>query len=216
MIRYCSIVLLFLVTFSVNAQNPFEAEVKKLVAKDSVVNHRKLILFTGSSSIRLWKSLESDLAEYNTLNRGFGGSTMSDLIYYFDKLILPYQAKQIFIYEGDNDLAAGKSPDQILQEADSLLTLIRTKYSKRVRVVFITPKPSVARWKMKDDYVRFNAMLKQWASDKRRVEVADVWSALTDSNGVVLQDIFVEDNLHLNTKGYALWTAVIRKHISVR
>jgi len=213
--RYC-IALFLLISFSVTAQNSFEAEVNTLVANDRVVNHRKLILFTGSSSIRLWKTLESDLGEYNTLNRGFGGSTMSDLIYYFDKLILPYQAKQIFIYEGDNDLASGKSPDQILQEADSLLTLIRTKCSKRVRVVFITPKPSVARWKMKDDYILFNQKLKKWASGKRRVEVADVWSALTDANGVVLQDIFVNDNLHLNAKGYGLWTAVIRKHIRVR
>lgn len=207
------IVFLFCIAcLTLHAQDPlrFEKEVNKLIAGDSAVNKRKLILFTGSSSIRLWKTLETDLQGHNVVNRGFGGSETTDLIYYFDKLIPPNQPKQIFIYEGDNDLASGKTPDQIMEATDSLLTLIRTKYSKKVRVVFITPKPSLSRWRLKDQYVSYIGKLDAWAKKQKRVTVADVWTPLLDEHGNVMQDIFMEDKLHLNAKGYAIWTKTIR------
>src|SRR5690349_15825436 len=207
--------LFWIACLTLHGQDPlrFEKEVNKLVAGDSTVNKRKLILFTGSSSIRLWKTLEADLQGHNVLNRGFGGSETTDLIYYFDKLIPPNQPKQIFIYEGDNDLASGKTPDQVMAATDSLLTLIRTKYSKKVRVVFITPKPSISRWRLKDQYVSYVGKLKSWAKHKRRVAVADVWTPLLDDQGKVMHDIFMDDNLHLNAKGYAIWTKTIRPFI---
>lgn len=213
---YLKLVFVFWVAnLTLQAQDPlrFEKEVAKLIAKDSAVNKRKLILFTGSSSIRLWKTLETDLSGHNVLNRGFGGSETTDLIYYFDKLIPPNQPKQIFIYEGDNDLASGKTPEQVMAATDSLLTLIRTKYSKKVRVVFITPKPSISRWRLKDQYISYIEKLKNWAKQNRRVSVADVWTPLLDEQGKVMQDIFMEDNLHLNARGYAIWTKAIRPFI---
>lgn len=206
----------FLLSFALllQGQDPlrFESEVKNLVAGDSAVNSRKLILFTGSSSIRFWKSLAVDFPNENTLNRGFGGSEMTDLLYYAEPLILSYQPKMIFIYEGDNDLNSGKSAVEILHAAEKLLALIRTQLPKTT-VIFISAKPSLARWQLKDKYLNFNEQLKQWTEKKKRVKFADVWSALVDSEGNVLPDIFIEDGLHLNEKGYVLWADVIRKFI---
>jgi len=205
--------ILLLATVSLHAQNPlrFEKEVNDLVAGDSTINRNDIILFTGSSSIRLWKDLPAYFPEYNVVSRGFGGSEMSDLLYYADKLIFPYRPKMIFIYEGDNDIKNGKSPDQVLQTADSLLSAIR-KQLPAARVVFISAKPSVARWQMKGTYEEYNRKLKAWVKNQENVEFADVWTPMLDRVGNVRQDLFVEDNLHMNKTGYTIWAKVMRKY----
>ena len=206
---------LFLTGMASSAQDPlhFEKEVAAMVAGDSAVNKKDVILFTGSSSIRLWKDMKRDFPDRNVLNRGFGGSEMTDLIFYADKLIFPYKPKAIFIYEGDNDLNSGKSPQEILNSAEELLALIRKKLPDGVPVYFITPKPSVARWALKDKYLRYNVLLKAWCSKNKKVVYVDMWAALTDQHGEVLPDIFVEDGLHLNKRGYDIWSAVILRHL---
>ncbi|MBA4056090.1 MAG: G-D-S-L family lipolytic protein [Marivirga sp.] len=191
----------------------FKEEVDAIVSSDSSINNKDVILFTGSSSIRLWTDLKSTFPNYNVLNRGFGGSDMSDLVFYFDKLIRPYKSKQIFIYEGDNDLNSGKSSDKILASADSLLKLIRKDVSGSVNVYFMTPKPSISRWHLKEKYISYNRELKRWASRQKHVAVIDLWTPLLDSQGNVMKDIFLEDGLHLNKKGYAIWAKEIAQYI---
>lgn len=210
---YLSFLVFF--SFTVLAQDPlrFEKEVNAMIEGDSAIRNKKITLFTGSSSIRMWKDVRLYFPNHNVLNRGFGGSHTSDLLYYFDSVIRPYKSKQIFIYEGDNDIADGKSSEQILATTDSVLKLIRSKVSKRVRVVFITPKPSIARWHLKDQYVTYNSALKNWTNKRKRVQCADVWTPMLDSTGIVRQDIFIEDGLHLNKKGYDIWAGVISKYI---
>lgn len=115
----------------------FEKEVNELVAGDSAVNKKKLILFTGSSSIRFWKSLKSDFPAINTLNNGFGGSEMTDLLYYADQLIIKYNPKEIFIYEGDNDLNSGKKVSEILAGSESAVDIHRERLPKNVKVFFL-------------------------------------------------------------------------------
>jgi lysophospholipase L1-like esterase len=200
---------------SLSAQDPlrFEKEVNTLVSGDSAVNHKKLILFTGSSSIRIWKSLATDFPKHNTLNRGFGGSEMKDLLFYADQLIIKYNPKVIFIYEGDNDINSGKSPEEILKTAEQLLTLIRTKLPKNVKVIFIAAKPSLARWHLKETYLIYNHKLKAWTEQQKKVEFVDVWTPMIDANGEVLNDIFIQDGLHLNEKGYKIWAATIREFL---
>lgn len=195
------------------AQDPlrFEKEVNSLVTGDSSVNKKKLILFTGSSSIRMWKNLENDFPKHNVLNRGFGGSEMTDLLYYARPLILNYQPSRVFIYEGDNDINAGKSPEEVLATADKLLALLRAQLPVKVKIIFISAKPSVARWQLKDKYEDFNRQLKQWTSTKKNVLYADVWTPMLDSNGEVRSDLFIEDNLHMNRMGYEIWKGVMEK-----
>ena len=137
---------------------------------------------------------------------------MADLRYYTDKLIIPFRPKQIFIYEGDNDLSFSRTPEQILASADSTLSIIR-KHLPESEVVFISPKPSLRRWELKAKYEDFNAKLKAWTAQKRGVRYVDVWNPMLDKNGMVLRDIFIADGLHLNKKGYDIWTKEIGKYL---
>ena len=197
------------------AQNPerFRKEVETLTSGDQAVAKKKVILFTGSSTVRMWKDLNSRFPDLNIVNRGFGGSQTSDLLYFFDDLILPYAPKKIFIYEGDNDINAGKTPEQILGSTDSIVTIIRQKVSKNVAIYFITPKPSIARWSLKSIYEDYNKKLISWAQTRPHVKVIDVWHPMLDEKGVVLQDLFLEDNLHMNKKGYDIWARTIAPYL---
>ena len=215
MIRCLFLVVIYAGVNGVYAQDPlrFKEEVAQLTANDQSINRKDVILFTGSSSIKMWNSIQSDFPKYNIINRGFGGSQTSDLLFYFDKLILPYNPKKIFIYEGDNDLSAGKSPEQILSTMDSLISLIRQKVSANVPVYIISPKPSVARWHLKDKYIEFNKRMTTLAASRKKVFVVDVWNPALDAEGNVIKDIFLEDGLHMNKKGYVIWVNALRKHL---
>jgi lysophospholipase L1-like esterase len=195
--------VVLLISLPILAQDPlrFKDEVNQLIAGDSTVNKKKLILFVGSSSIGFWKSLGNDFQKYNTLNRGFGGSEMSDLVFYADKLIVPYRPKQIFIYEGDNDLSNGKNPDEIV------------KLPRKTQVYFISPKPSIARWSLKAKYEELNQKLNLFAKKNKHVTFIDVWTSMLGPDGTVMKDIFIDDGLHMNTKGYGIWVRVIGPYL---
>lgn len=205
--------LLFISPLWAQETSRFQAEVDKLVAGDSAIDKKNIILFTGSSSIRVWNDLKTDFPKHNVLNRGFGGSQMTDMVNYADQLIVPYHPKQIFIYEGDNDIGAGKSPEEILVKADKLLLLIREKLPRKTNVLFISPKPSLLRWQLKDKYLDYNTKLEAWTKKQKNVTYIDVWTPMLDAEGNVLKDLFVEDGLHMNRKGYEIWARVIDKYI---
>ena len=198
------------------AQNPerFKDEIGKFSKEETVADAKNLNLFTGSSSIRVWNDIGERFPDHNILNRGFGGSQMSDLLFYADELILQYEPEQIFIYEGDNDIASGKSPDEILATADSLLQKIRSQLPRRVKVYFISAKPSVARWDLRDKYISFNTQLKAWTEAQKNVGYIDVWNPMMAADGEVMKDIFVNDNLHMNPKGYDIWARVMAGYLS--
>lgn len=209
-----SLLFSFILSFSLLAQDPlrFEQEVKTLIEADSLIDNTHLILFTGSSSIRMWQDLKSDFPLHPVLNRGFGGSEMTDLLYYVEPLILAYKPDKIFIYEGDNDINSGKSTEAILKTAEQLLAKIRESLPS-AEIIFISPKPSIARWHLKAEYEEFNSALKLWVANQEDVQFADVWTPMFDASGKVMDDIFLSDNLHLNKKGYAIWTKVIKEFI---
>jgi len=208
------LLILALAASFAQAQDPlrFESDVKTLVANDASVNTKDLILFTGSSTIRKWNDINTYFPNYNVLNRGFGGSQMTDLVYYFDKLILPYKPKQIFIYEGDNDINAKKTTEEVLQKADELLALIKAKLPKKTKVVFIGAKPSIAREALRPQYEAFNAAFKAWTK-KNKVGYVDVWTPMLNNDGTLMRDLFIEDGLHMNKKGYDIWGPVLAKYV---
>ncbi|MEK6479516.1 GDSL-type esterase/lipase family protein [Catalinimonas sp. 4WD22] len=171
------------------------------------------ILFVGSSSIAKWQDVGEYFPSKRVLNRGFGGSDFIDLLYYSDRVIYPYQPSKIFIYEGDNDLAKGEKPMTVLKRAKKLRKKIRKNLGE-TPVVFISPKPSVARWELKEQYEELNALLKDYAAEQENTEFADVWNPALDENGKVFTDIFVEDNLHMNEKGYQIWHEVLAPYVN--
>ncbi len=214
--KTATLFVLCLIALSAYSQEsrPFENEVKNLVAKDSLITNRQnIILFTGSSSIAYWKDVQDYFPEHNVVNRGFGGSTMRDLVYYTPQVIIPYNPKTIFIYEGDNDVNAGHSLKNILASADTVLAAIRTHFPPTVKVYFIAAKPSVARWHLQKQYIGYNKALKAWTKNKNNVFFVDVWTPMMDKNGNVRKDLFIDDNLHMNKKGYAIWAEVLKPYV---
>jgi hypothetical protein len=128
-------------SFVLHAQDPkrFQSEVDKIVLRDSGLQYEDLIIFAGSSSFRMWGTLAQDFPTYHVANHGFGGSEMSDLLFYVDELILNNKPKQVFIYEGDNDLNQGKDYNSILNDADKLVAAIHAKLPS-VEILFLTAK----------------------------------------------------------------------------
>lgn len=195
------------------AQDPqrFEREVAKL-EQQSFDSTRPVILFTGSSSIRGWKDLRQYFPEKNIVNNGFGGSHMSDLLYYYESLILPFQPAQIFIYEGDNDIASGKAAKDVLKETRTLIKRIK-KDLPGTEIVLISAKPSLARWKLKAQYTELNKLYRRLALKDGKIKYVNIWDLMLDASGEPRKDIFLEDGLHMNKLGYDLWAGEVRKFL---
>ncbi|MCX6225072.1 MAG: SGNH/GDSL hydrolase family protein [Bacteroidia bacterium] len=192
-------------------QNPsrFQSEINQFKADSTdYAAIGNLVLFTGSSSVRMWTDLATDFPDLHVLNRGFGGSHMSDLLFYADTVILQYRPAKIFIYEGDNDIAFGKKPDEILKEAGKLVKLIRQKLP-RSTIFYISAKPSLLRWNLKDAFLDFNKLLKEFTRRYPKIYYVDVWSKMIGPDGNPKTDLFLEDRLHMNRKGYDLWKEAV-------
>lgn len=187
----------------------FDKEIRDLTARnDSLWNpYRPAVVFTGSSSIRLWDSLASDFPGCQTVNTGFGGSQASDLLYHLETLVLRYNPLRVAIYEGDNDLAEGKSPGRVLRDIRAIVAGIRSRYPG-MPVVLIAAKPSISRWKMRGKYGRMNRKLSRLAEKDPLLTFADVWNPMLH-NGELDESLFIEDGLHMNAKGYRIWKEVL-------
>ena len=133
---------------------------------------------------------------------------MSDLLYYADTVILRYRPALVFIYEGDNDLADGEMPAEILTDARKLVQLIRHRLPGTA-ICFISPKPSILRWNLKDSYLEYNKQLKKFTASQKRLYYLDVWEKMLDPDGNPMGNIFLDDGLHLNRKGYDLWKDMV-------
>lgn len=208
------VIVLCGVIFS-NAQDPkrFQKEIDALTNREYRFSpDKELVVFAGSSSIRMWTDVQAVFPQYNVINNGFGGSHFSDLIYYYDEVIGSYDPDYLFIYEGDNDIASGKDPKKVRDEARMLVNRIKQD-KPETKIILIAAKPSVARWELKKEYEKLNRHLERIARKTKNVEFADVWNAALDEKGEVYRDIFVDDNLHLNEKGYRIWGEIIGRHL---
>ena len=210
-INLISIIFLLIATLYSNAQDPkrFKNDVDELAGKEyNFNNNQKLVVFAGSSSIRMWKDVQSYFPEYNVVNNGFGGSQFSDLLYFYDEVILKQKPEILFIYEGDNDINDKKKPGKILKEAKQLTVKIK-KDLPETQIIFISPKPSIARVHLKNEYIKFNKKLNKYCKKQDNIGFVDVWFPMLDSHGNVYKDVFLEDGLHMNKKGYDIWAKVI-------
>jgi lysophospholipase L1-like esterase len=208
--------LLFLLLFIpgiIFSQDPlrFKNEIDTIIKKYSPLAGRKnLIVFTGSSSIRKWQNIFEYFPGKNIINTAFGGSQMSDLIFYSEQAIIRYKPIQVFIYEGDNDLGAGEKAADIFREADSLIKMIHKKLNL-TEIVLLSAKPSPLRWALKDEFIKLNGMLRQLPSKYDYVRYIDLWTPLIGPSGKPVSDYFLSDSLHLNNSGYGKWAPIIGK-----
>ncbi|SNR71103.1 Lysophospholipase L1 [Maribacter sedimenticola] len=194
-------------TFGTQAQleNSFKDEVAQINKKyDSIWDsQRETIVFTGSSSVRLWKGLEERFADHQILNTGFGGSQSSDLLYFLDTLVLKYSPKKVFIYEGDNDLWAKKRPNQVIDTTEEIIRRIKA-HNPGTKIILIAAKPSISRWKIRGKYKRLNRKMERLSGKDTNLFFVDVWNPMLE-NKKLRTDIFIEDGLHMNQKGYDIW-----------
>lgn len=218
--NYQAFFVLLLTFLSLTAQvfsqekHPFYNEIQDFKKLDST-NHpsKNGILFFGSSSLRKWTDLEKTFASYHAINRGFGGSTLSDAIYYVDDLVDPYQPRQIVIYSGENDIASGNvSAEMVLNRFDTLFTLIRKKLPN-VPVAFIAIKPSPSRAQYLPIVIEANKLIKGYLQKKSKTAFINVYSPMLDKNGKMRPELFVEDMLHMNAQGYQIWTKAIQPYL---
>jgi lysophospholipase L1-like esterase len=201
--------LLLFVSTSLLAQNPFEKEIVAYEKQDSLAMPAKgQILFIGSSSFRLWKSFATDMQGLPaSFNRGFGGSTLADALYYFDRMVVKYQPKWVIMYEGDNDLAKGKAPQVIAAEYDEF----KARLAKQVtgaNLVYVAARPSIDREKLREKQRELNAIIKAKGG-----YFIDMHSPFFLPDGSLMSDIFVADKLHLNAKGYVIFANQIRAFV---
>lgn len=196
------------------AQKRFENEIKAFEKSDSIsMPSPKQVLLVGSSSIRLWTTYKEDLAEYSVINRGFGGSFMSDANEYFDRIVGKYKPKYILVYEGDNDIASGKSPETVLEDFKIFVSKVK-KQNPKATVAFIAIRPSIARVNIVNQQKKANSLIEAYCKAEKKLHFIDVQKHFYLPNGELMQDIFVADNLHLNPKGYQIWTASIKKYLA--
>lgn len=208
-----SISLFISINVSAQDHTRFQGEVDALNAKEFNIDPGKeVVVFTGSSSIRMWKDVQDFYPDINAINTGFGGSHFSDLFQYLDELIFRFDPDKVFIYEGDNDVAGEKKPIQILLHAAMVYGAVKTKLPD-AKIYFISPKPSISRWHLKETYEETNSLLKDFCNANENLSYIDVWNPMLNNSGEPMSDIFIEDDLHMNAKGYQIWGKVIGEYL---
>lgn len=171
------------------------------------------ILFTGSSSIRMWKDLQDRFEGYHIIERGFGGSQLSDVIYYANRIVIPYRPSKIFVYAGDNDLAAGQSAEEVYQEFLEFYALMSDRLPD-TKVYFLAAKPSPRREKLLSEYKKFNEKVARFIKKHPcNWEYVDVFQPMLNDKGEPIRELFLEDRLHMNSKGYDIWEELIGKYL---
>lgn len=209
-------VFVYLLPALTNAQQqaPFADEIQAFEQADSAHPPKEYpIVFTGSSSIRMWKNLEESFPAYPVMNRGFGGSTLAQLDTYLDKLVFKYKPKQVVIYSGENDIATDSvDAQEVFRRFKSVYGKLRARLPK-VPIEYISIKPSPSRRAFFPIVIEANSLIRQFLANEKNTHFIDVFSKMLDNNREPLPDIYLEDNLHMNSKGYEIWKGLIEPYL---
>ncbi len=210
--------LLFTTAFLVSSaqqQHPFQEEVNTIVKRyDSIWTPGKsTIVFTGSSSIRMWQGLQDLFPRYQVINSGFGGSMTADLHHFSEDLIFRYDPDKVIIYEGDNDLNDNLRPADIRRQMKQLVHEIKIR-QEGVQILLIAAKPSPSRWHLKGRFKRLNRKLKRLCQGDEQLKFVNIWDPMIREDRQVRTDIFLEDGLHMTEEGYRIWHHVLKNHIN--
>ena len=170
------------------------------------------VLFIGSSTIRLWKTLKQDFPDHAVINRGFGGSQMADSVYFADRIVLPYRPRQIIVYAGSNDLASGKSPDEVASDFKAFVAQVRAKFPE-TRISFMAIGPSPARWSQADQQQKTNRLIKEFIKTGKNLDYIDVWDQYLGADGKPREEFFVADRLHNSELGYKIRAEAVRPYL---
>ena len=167
------------------------------------------ILFVGSSSIRMWTSLKEDMQPFDALNRGFGGATTAEVNKYFDRIIKPYKPEIMVVYVGENDIAEGITPDKAFKEIQKLFSKTK-ELSADCKIIYLSMKPSIARWEMWSDMKKANAKIEKMITENEDFYYLETADVMLNKDGSIRKEIFIEDGLHMNEKGYDEWEKLVK------
>jgi len=194
---------------------PFAEDIAAFKHKDSVhFPPAHAILFVGSSSFTKWQDVQDYFPGYKIINRGFGGSTLPDVTRYANSIIFPYHPKQIVIYCGENDFAASDTvtTGEVFRRFKFLFTLIRS-HDPNVPIAYVSMKPSPSRRHLMTKFIEENKLIKNYLRTKSKTAFIDVYNKMLDTHGNTIPAIYVEDSLHMNAKGYAIWKKAIKPYL---
>lgn len=216
--KYILIFLLVLAVaqgFAKNTEYPFAGDIRKFKTLDSINPPAKnSILFIGSSSFTMWTDVQDYFPGFPIINRGFGGSCLTDLIRYTDDIVVPYHPKQVVIYCGENDFASSDTvtPAMVNQRFGQLFGMIRAKIPE-AKITYVSIKPSPSRSHLKDKVIESNKYIRKYLKKQANSSYVDVWNKMLGSDKQPMKEIFLEDQLHMNPSGYAIWQKAIVKHL---
>jgi len=212
-----AIFLILLNSFYASSQPkfPFQAQIASFLKQDSLEFPPKdAILFVGSSSFTNWKDVQEYFPEYKIINRGFGGSSLPDVILYAPDIIFPYKPSQILIYCGENDFPSGTNTtaDTIFNRFTRLHAMIRTALPK-TEIIYVSMKPSISRLIYLSEMRRANEMIRTFQKKHRKSGFIDVYTKMILADGSPMPDIFLKDQLHMNKNGYLIWQKAIKPYL---
>lgn len=188
--------------------NRFAEEIKAFGEWDSKnAAPAEPVLFVGSSSIRMWRTHDC-FPDLPVLNRGFGGSHISDVLHFADRLVLPYKPRVIVFYAGDNDIAAGKSAQRVFEDYHKFVGIVHARLPE-TRIIFLAIKPSESRWSLWPEAKKANELMQHVCGPDGEVLYADLARPLLGSDGKPRSELFLGDKLHLNAAGYKVWTEAL-------
>ena len=213
--RVISYLIVFVFSIGVLKAQSFQNEVNAFSKIDSLQTPpANSILLIGSSSFTYWKDVASYFPGRVFINRAFGGSSLTHQIEYVEKVVYPYQPKQILVYCGENDIAASHlvTADTVFNRFIRLYELIRKKYPK-VRISFVSIKPSPVRAEFLPTVITANKLIADFCKRNKKTDFIDVFSSMLNADGKPMEELFIADRLHMNPKGYLIWSKVITPYL---
>jgi lysophospholipase L1-like esterase len=189
--------------------NRFDTDIAVFEARDRTnPPPQNAILFIGSSSIRMWKTLAQDFPEHKVINRGFGGSEIADSVHFADRIVIPFRPAMVVMYAGGNDINAGKSPERVAADFKAFVEKVRAKLPD-VPIAYISIAPNPARWAQVDRVRRANELIREFTKTGRQLKFIDVFPHMLGDDGQPRPEIYLDDRLHMNEKGYAIWKRIV-------
>ena len=170
------------------------------------------IVFVGSSSIKKWTTVAQDFPHHRVLNRGFGGSQMSDAAHFADRIVTKYEPRFIVVYSGGNDINAKKSAEQVLASFKEFVANVRAKQPE-VPIAYISIAGNPKRWAQVEEVKKANALVEAFTKEQPKLIYIDVFHEMLGSDGLPRPEIFSDDKLHMNPEGYKLWTKIVGRYL---
>lgn len=171
------------------------------------------VLFTGASHITRWKTLTNDFPGHTVINRGFGGSRMSDVLRYADRVVIPYAPRLVIVQAGGNDVRAGRKPEDVYVDFKAFFARVRAALPD-TRIAYLSIPCSPKSWTDRERFQRANELIADFLKEQSNVRYIDTWNPMLGKDGKPRPELYVADQLHLNAAGYAVYVRLVEPFLA--